>query len=108
MFRHWSKYFSCNPWKTHTRVQEKCDREGATERNHCALTVSLPSAFALFTHCGAEGTEATSGNNKEGNKGLEWSEVEPGEVGGEKVISLCVLMFGFLHLNTQISNYIYF
>ena len=66
--------------RAYTGTEEKCEKEGAIERNQWALTVSLPPAFAVFIHWGAKGTEATSGNNKErGERSLEWSEVELGK-----------------------------
>lgn len=61
-----------------------------------------PCCFCTGHSLGAEGTEATSGNNKEGREefGLKLSL---GKWGG-KVVFLCFPMFVFLLSNTQTGN----
>lgn len=97
------RYLLCSPWRTYSRVEEKCEKEEATERNHCVLTVSLPPAFVLFSLYRAEGTEATSSKNMERReRSLEWrSKVEPGEVGRKSGFHICsnVCLFASKYTN---------
>ena len=46
---------NCSPWRAQARAEEKCEQEGATERNHCFLMVTTHSPPSCTTWWGSRG-----------------------------------------------------